>query len=79
MSMSIEINKPYSSLKTYDVSFDCTSIRLNESEIKNLFEQLDNELHYDETREDLIKKIEDLEEKVIVLENEVEGLTDRNA
>ena len=56
-TLNIEIVRPYSSLKDRIITIEnIYSLTLNESTCE--------ELHYGETREDLLEKIEDLESEL---------------
>jgi hypothetical protein len=64
-TLNIEIVRPYSSLKDRIITIEnIYSLTLNESTCEELHRQLDEELHYGETREDLLEKIEDLESEL---------------
>ena len=64
-SLTIKIIRPYSSLKDRIIEIeDLISLKLNESTCEELHKQLDEELYFGETREDLLEKIENLEEEL---------------
>jgi len=64
-SLNIKIVRPYSSLKDRIIEIeDFLSLNLNESTCEELHKQLDEELYFGETREDLLEKIENLENEL---------------
>ena len=64
-SLTIKIIRPYSSLKDRIIEIeDLISLKLNESTCEELHKQLDEELYFGGTREDLLEKIENLEEEL---------------
>ena len=70
--MDIKIIKPYPYNEDRILEFDCfSSIYLKGEEVKNLFEELDNELNYGDTREELQSKIFELEDEVSMLQREL--------
>lgn len=69
--MIIEIVKPYISSGQRIITLDNITIILQKDETNELFEELDNELNYGETRTELKRKINDLESEVRILEREL--------
>jgi len=69
--MNIKIIKPYQHNEDRIVEFDNFQIYLKEDEVKNLLEELDNELNYGDTREELQKQIYELEDEVSMLQREL--------
>jgi len=69
--MDISITKPYKSSEDREIEFDFTTLRFTGYELTDLFDQIDNEIHMD-TRDDLLKEIEDLkaERDELLLEND---------
>lgn len=64
-SLNIDIRKPYSSLKDRIITIEyMVSLNLNEATCEELHKQLDEELYFGETREDLLEKIEQLEDEL---------------
>jgi hypothetical protein len=64
-TLNIEIFRPYSSLKDRTVKIeDIISLNLNEATCEELHRQLDEELYFRETRENLLEKIEELESEL---------------
>lgn len=62
--MYIEIIKPFQSSGIRTITLDNITITFQEDEVNELFEKLDNELHYKTTREDLQKTINELEDEL---------------
>lgn len=58
--MDISITKPYSSSENRIIEIENVTITLDKRDLEDLFEQLDSELHYNTTREDLIKELEEV-------------------
>jgi predicted nucleic acid-binding Zn-ribbon protein len=73
--MDISITKPYQSLENRDIEFDYTTIKFTGYEINDLFEQIDSEIH-DETRDDLLREIEELKAERDELQKEIDDLDD---
>jgi len=70
--MDIKIINPYQNNRDRIVEFDgFSSIYLKGEELDNLFEELDNELNYGDTREELQKQIFELEGEVSMLQREL--------
>jgi len=70
--MDIKIINPYQHNEDRIVEFDgFSSIYLRGEEVDNLFKELDNELNYGDTREELQKKIFELEDEVSMLQREL--------
>jgi len=70
--MDIKIINPYQNNGDRIVEFDgFSSIYLKGEEVDILFEELDNELNYGDTREELQKKIFELEDEVSMLQREL--------
>jgi hypothetical protein len=64
-TLNIEIRKPYSSSDDRLIEIDnLITLNLNKNTFEALYEQMDNELYYGETREDLLDKIEELESEL---------------
>lgn len=62
--MNITITKPWNSSEAREIEIDNITIRLDGKAVIELFESLDNELHFGDTREDLYDVIEELNEKI---------------
>jgi len=70
--MDIKIINPYQNNGDRIVEFDgFSSIYLKGEEVDILFEELDNELNYGDTREELQKKIFELEDEISMLQREL--------
>lgn len=64
-SLNIEIIRPYSSLKDRIIKIeDIIDLNFNESTCEEIYRQLDEELHFGETREDLLERIDELEDEL---------------
>ena len=64
-TLNIEISKPYSSSNDRLIEIDnLITLNLNKNTFEALYKQMDNELYYGETREDLLDKIEELESEL---------------
>jgi len=70
--MDIKIINPYQNNGDRIVEFDgFSSIYLKGEEVDILFEELDNDLNYGDTREELQKKIFELENEISMLQREL--------
>ena len=70
--MDIKIINPYQNNGDRIVEFDgFSSIYFKGEEAKNLLEELDNELNYGETIEELQSKIFELEDEISMLQREL--------
>jgi len=70
--MDIKIINPYKNNGDRIVEFDgFSSIYLKVEDVDILFEELDNDLNYGDTREELQKKIFELEDEISMLQREL--------
>ena len=69
--MNIEIVKPYQSSEQRIITLDNINITLQEEEVKKLSEELDNDLNYGDTREDLQKQVYDLLDEINIYRKEL--------
>jgi hypothetical protein len=64
-TLNIDIRRPYSSCKDRTITIeDMVTLNLNEATCEELHRQLDEELYFGETREDLLEKIKELEDEL---------------
>jgi ribosomal protein S13 len=69
--MNIEIVKPYQSSEQRIITLDNITITLQEEEVKKLSEELDNDLNYGDTREELQQQIYDLLDEINIYRKEL--------
>lgn len=67
--MNISINKPYASSDYREIEIGNIVIKLQGNEIEELFNAIDEELHFNDTRDDLMEQIINLKEEIEIIES----------